>query len=1092
MTAPSGVVTFLMTDIVGSTPIWERAPHQMDVALQRHDALIDAAVAAHRGLTLRHRGEGDSTFSVFQSAADAVAAAHDAQRRLRAEQWPDETPIVVRMGIHAGEAIIRAGEYHGRVVNRAARVRSVARGGQILLSGAAAALVEDRTPPGTELRFVGAAVLRGIDGAEALHELVDPDLPELVELSPDDAAVATVPELIATAIPRVFSGRRDPLATLRAARRSSADEGRAVLIGGEPGVGKTALAAIAAVRAHEEGWTVLAGACEEAAGVPYGAMREVMRSAVEVAPRSVLVDHVVAHGGTVSRLTDRLAARLGALGPERSEDLETTRRLLADASVDLLRRCCAVRPVLMMIDDVQWADRNTLHLLEQLVSAAVPGLTVVATYRSGHAEERHFGAWLERLSRRDGTVTVLIGGLEPDELLRLVHSLAGHDIGTDGERLVAHLAAETGGNPFLVVEMLRLLVQQGVVGTDPGGRWGLLGDLDGTVAPHSARAVIAERLGRLGPETTRVLEAAAVLGREFDPLVIGAMLDVDEIAVLDRLEPALRASIVRELGPGDFQFGHALVQHALYDGVGVTRRGALHRRAAQALAEVLGPQISAAAIAGHWVRTGRAHDADVMAWCRRAGEDAMTALAPEDAVRWFERALTAADDATRLDLMIELGKAQRWVDGASFRSTLLAAAALAEQRGDGDALIRAALANHRGGASRAGAVDTERVEVLERALAAAGTGDSPERALLLATVAMERSQGSDIEHSISLADTALDVARRVDDEGTLFTVLLRITEAIRIPATLERRLAATDEMFDVAVQLDDPVQLGFAAVRDIRTKFEAAQFDRVDRAFRVLEEVSHLDPFVHHNHSSLRAVRAQFAGNLGQALEHAERARQLGDSENDAAAVYLSTASMIRWDMGTMAELLPSLEYICREFPGVVGFQPTAGLAHVAAGNDAAARAILLDAAERRFEHLPLNPLWAMTVSVFASLCIELGESDAAAQLHALMLPQRGRANISVVSGNGLVSESLAGLALVAGWPDEAIRHALDALAQAERLGTPLSTARSLLALARAQRAVGDIEAGRDHARAAGHVARTHGMELVTAQAEELLAALSE
>ena len=279
--------------------------------------------------------------------------------------------------------------------------------------------------------------------------------------------------------------------------------------------------------------------------------------------------------------------------------------------------------------------------------------------------------------------------------------------------------------------------------------------------------------------------------------------------------------------------------------------------------------------------------------------------------------------------------------------------------------IRAALANHRGGASRAGEVDHERVAVLQKALAAAGSHDSSDRALLLATIAQERSQGGDIERTIELADDAIDVARRVGDDYTLFLVLLRVTEATRIPETLDRRLIATRELFDIAERLDDPVQLGFAAVRDIRTKFEAARFDDVDHAFTVLEAVDHYDPFVQHNHSSLKAVRAQFAGDLAGALEHAERARHLGVSENDAAAVYVSTASMIRWDMGTLDEMLPLLERIRRDFPGVVGFRPSVALGYVAAGRMDEARQILHDDAATGFD-VPLNPLWAMTMSVYA------------------------------------------------------------------------------------------------------------------------------
>ena len=231
--------------------------------------------------------------------------------------------------------------------------------------------------------------------------------------------------------------------------------------------------------------------------------------------------------------------------------------------------------------------------------------------------------------------------------------------------------------------------------------------------------------------------------------------------------------------------------------------------------------------------------------------------------------------------------------------------------------------------------------VLERALELVGPDDSADRALLLATIAQEESQGADIERSIALADDAVAMARRVGDAVALFLVLLRVTEATRIPATLERRLAATRELFDIAERLGDPVQLGFAAVREVRTKYEAAQFDEVDRAFHVMEAFAHLDPFVHHNHHSLKAVRAHIAGDLTRAMEYAELARELGGSEVDAPAVYVATSSMVRWDMGTLDEMLPIMERIRLDFPGVTGFLPSVGMAYLAAGRGDEAREIL-------------------------------------------------------------------------------------------------------------------------------------------------------
>ena len=140
---PAGTVTFLLTDIAGSTRLWEQHPAAMRQALVRHDALVETVVVEHGGVVVRPRGEGDSRFAVFPRATEAVAAAAALQQALHAEPWPTSTPLRVRMGVHTGEADLRAGDYYGTAVNRCARLRAVAYGGQTLLSQATSDLVRE-------------------------------------------------------------------------------------------------------------------------------------------------------------------------------------------------------------------------------------------------------------------------------------------------------------------------------------------------------------------------------------------------------------------------------------------------------------------------------------------------------------------------------------------------------------------------------------------------------------------------------------------------------------------------------------------------------------------------------------------------------------------------------------------------------------------------------------------------------------------------------------------------------------------------------------------------------------------------------------
>jgi predicted ATPase/class 3 adenylate cyclase/DNA-binding CsgD family transcriptional regulator len=174
---PSGTVTFLLTDVEGSTALWEEAPEAMRAALLRHDALFEQAIRAHGGVHIRPRGEGDSRFAVFASATDSIAAAVAIQRAYAAEPWPTPRPIKVRIGLHTSEAEPRDGDYYGAAVNRCARLRGAGHGGQILLSEATAALVRLALPDAVSLGDLGKHRLRDVASPERVFQVVSPDLP---------------------------------------------------------------------------------------------------------------------------------------------------------------------------------------------------------------------------------------------------------------------------------------------------------------------------------------------------------------------------------------------------------------------------------------------------------------------------------------------------------------------------------------------------------------------------------------------------------------------------------------------------------------------------------------------------------------------------------------------------------------------------------------------------------------------------------------------------------------------------------------------------------------------------------------------------
>ena len=174
---PSGTVTFLLTDIEGSTALWERAPEAMRQAIARHDALLRTTIEGRGGSVIRTKGEGDDTFAVFGRASDGLAADCAAQRALVAEPWLTGTPLRVRVALHTGEAHLRDCDYFGASVNRCARLRALASGGQVLLSQATRDLVRDALPEGASLADLGKHRLRDLASPERIYQLVHPDLP---------------------------------------------------------------------------------------------------------------------------------------------------------------------------------------------------------------------------------------------------------------------------------------------------------------------------------------------------------------------------------------------------------------------------------------------------------------------------------------------------------------------------------------------------------------------------------------------------------------------------------------------------------------------------------------------------------------------------------------------------------------------------------------------------------------------------------------------------------------------------------------------------------------------------------------------------
>jgi class 3 adenylate cyclase len=351
-------VTFLLTDIEGSTAAWEADADAMAAALARHDEIVEQVVTSRGGRLVKTRGEGDATFSVFDRPSAAAAAAIELQEAIRHEPWALADPMRIRVALHTGEVELRDGDYFGRAVNRAARLRSLADGAQILCSGATAELVIDSLSDDVILADLGMRKLRNLARPEHVFEL-------RLETADDSRAQPAEAPMERPGMPTVltgpgpFVGRSRELAGLLAAWQSTLTVGaRAVLVAGEPGVGKTRLAGEWSRQAYDQGAVVLYGRCDEDLGAAYQPFAEALRSLVPClgARRLRGLRGVEALLALVPGLADVVP---DLPTPSRS-DPDTERYALFDAVVALLAAASASAPVVLILDDLHWAAKPTL------------------------------------------------------------------------------------------------------------------------------------------------------------------------------------------------------------------------------------------------------------------------------------------------------------------------------------------------------------------------------------------------------------------------------------------------------------------------------------------------------------------------------------------------------------------------------------------------------------------------------------------------------------------------------------------------------------------------------------------------------------
>jgi class 3 adenylate cyclase/tetratricopeptide (TPR) repeat protein len=1028
----TGTATVLFTDLVGSTELRSRVGADLADELRRtHDGLLGAAVADHNGTLVKRLGDG--IMATFGSAVDGVDAAVAIQQTIyQHNRSPLHEPLSLRIGLSTGDVVWEDDDCFGDAVIEASRLCGVAASGQVLAADVVRVLARQR---GQVFRSFGELELKGIADPVAAAEVVWAPLAAEPTGTP-------MPELLAVGARLRFAGRREELEVAGAAWKKALTDGerQAVLLAGEPGIGKTRLAREVALQAHEQGALVLYGRCEEDLGAPYQPFVEALSFFLARSPVEGLSDKLGRYAGELARLCPVIEDLVPGLEPPLRADAETERYRLFEAVASWL--CAASEPngLVLVLDDAHWATRPTLVLLQHVLHAATSAkLLIIGTYRDTDLDRQNpLSGLLADLRRQPGVTRIALTGLDIEGVMHLVTDAAGHELDESGISLAEVVHAETEGNPFFVGEILRHLRETGAIFVRDG-RWVSNMTAAELGIPEGIREVVGRRLDRLSETANAALSTASVVGRDFDLDLVCAAASLDEDEAVAGLDEALRARLIEEIGVGQYRFAHALVRSTLYEELRATRRARTHAKVA-AMLEERRPD-DTAALAHHFVQAGDI-DKGVL-YSQRAGQEAVVQLAHDRAVDYFRQALelTEGDPARAADscrIRIGLGIAQREGGDGGFRTTLLAAAAEAQRLGLRDELVQAALLNTRGFWSMAGELDTERMAVAEAALQVIDPAATPERARLLAVLAAELMFSDEAERRQHLSDEAVRVARESGDRYALLEVLLMTVPTNYVPWRMDVVVPYARELLQLAQEVGDPLHLAKANLWSFIALMSSGNAEGANQlaiARTLTEELG--QPSLRWLSTSWDCFYYLMTGDLEKAQELLESAFVLGEAtgQPDAFTWYAGQLWVVLRERGELTSLLETVETETARHPGLPAWECVLGTIYVAAGRHDDARRLLFNHVMDGRLEVRGDVLWLASAGGLMDMAFHLGEVEAAQVLYRELLPYKDLTLHGGIAYLGCVERYLAlGAAVDQRW-DDAVGHGQAALAFEERLG---------------------------------------------------------
>ena len=767
----------------------------------------------------------------------------------------------------------------------------------------------------------------GIDVTWLEHAILaqDPALDFAPAPPGDDSVADPVPSLIGTAdaapaasssyrVRVPLSGAEGPLvgrtrewARLRAWwEADDPADAQLLLVDGDPGIGKTRLVGELARAVEAEGVLVLWGHCDEEPVAPFQPFAEGLGRYFQ----SLSADQISRMPEWQLTELARLVVRLREYVPlteEEVSDPESERFRFFEAVTATFNELSEHSPLLLVVDDLHWADDATLLLLRHVLRGADPArLGIVGMYIDTEVPAEHRLRGLQADLRAERAVdTVHLEGLGEAAVEELVRH-AGLAPGT----LVGQLHALTDGNPLFLEEMVRQLRDRDVA----AGPNVTLVPFD-LAPPEAIRELVARRVSRQSEEVIYLLQAAAVAGPTFEASIVGEAAELTPDQRLDALDRTVESRLLRRVGDvGDrYAFTHALVRDAIYGELLRGRRVRYHHTIAVATEKRHADAADSVVneLAYHFSMGAPLADAPkAMAYCVAAGERALRLLAFEEAVGHFARGLEVAeqygepDAPARCDLLIALAEAQnRAGDAVRANANFERAAALARTMGDPERLAAAAL--RAGPLSYLGIVDTnpEQVQLLEEALSALPEGDSHLRAMIMARLGLFAAYTSGLpaagarQRARELNTEAVAMARRLGDRNALGYALNARMHTLWGADPAPERMAAGTELGEIADDVGDELLALHGHMWRIRELLVQGDVEAVRAEVARFEarDAGPVHPLSASYSCNVAAMLALIEGDFSHADELGRRAMEMAEGYNDMALSFYVALMLWTW-----------------------------------------------------------------------------------------------------------------------------------------------------------------------------------------------------